>query len=156
MSVPGRIDTFETFRGVVYPSQCDAMGHMNVQNYTAAFDQAMWHLVLALGYAPSWVHERREGWADVRHTTTFKRELKAGSLFHVVSAVRSVGTTSLTTSHVLYHSESGTISAECEIVSVYFDLARRVGKPIPDGVRHAAGASAGLPNLDRGGPLSMA
>ena len=41
---------FETFRGVVYPAQCDAMGHMNVQHYVAAFDQAMWHLVHEIGY----------------------------------------------------------------------------------------------------------
>ena len=34
----------DCYRGVVYPAQCDAMGHMNVQYYVAAFDQAMWHL----------------------------------------------------------------------------------------------------------------
>ncbi len=30
----------ETYRGVVYPWQMDQMDHMNVQFYTARFDQA--------------------------------------------------------------------------------------------------------------------
>ena len=32
--------TTETFRGVVYPWHLDHMGHMNVQFYTARFDEA--------------------------------------------------------------------------------------------------------------------
>ena len=38
-----------TYRGVVYPSQCDFMGHLNVQHYIAAFDQAILHLTSELG-----------------------------------------------------------------------------------------------------------
>ena len=31
------------------PAQCDAMGHMNVQYYIAAFDQSLWHLMATAG-----------------------------------------------------------------------------------------------------------
>src|SRR5262249_6078235 len=33
-----------TARSVVYPWQCDHMGHMNVMWYTGKFDEATWHL----------------------------------------------------------------------------------------------------------------
>jgi len=38
-----------TYRGTVYPSQCDHMGHMNVTGYVGKFDEASWRLLLTLG-----------------------------------------------------------------------------------------------------------
>lgn len=126
-----------SFSGVVYPAQCDAMGHMNVQYYIAAFDQAMWHLVHALGYRQEWQASRNEGWADVKHEITFARELGPGSLFVIDSAVQAVGNTSLTTTHRLC-AMSGELAAEDVIVSVYFDLAARKSMPIPAAIRSEA------------------
>ncbi len=74
-----------TYRGVVYPVQCDVMGHMNVQHYIGAFDQAGWHLVAAIGYKPSWLKERNCGWADRRYEIDFIDELPVGSLFEIRS-----------------------------------------------------------------------
>lgn len=34
----------ETYRGTVYPWQCDHMGHMNVMWYAGKFDEATWQL----------------------------------------------------------------------------------------------------------------
>jgi acyl-CoA thioester hydrolase len=127
-----------TFRGVVYPAHCDAMGHMNVQHFTAAFDQAMWHLVTRLGYCPSWVTDRREGWADVRYLINFRKELRAGELFHVESAVIKVGDTSLLTHHCILNTERREPAAELEMTSVYFDLEKRVSRPVPADIRSAA------------------
>ena len=127
-----------SYRGVVYPAQCDAMGHMNVQYYTAVFDQAMWQLVLALGFAPSWVTDRREGWADVRYEIDFRRELRVGQLFYAESGVVRVGNASLTTLHRIREAESREIAAVAQITSVYFDLARRASRPLPAGIRSAA------------------
>lgn len=129
-----------TFRGVVYPAQCDAMGHLNVQHYSAAFDQAMWHLVNHLGYRPSWVVERREGWADVRYLINFRKELRAGELYHAHSTVLKTGQTSLVTVHRIFNSELQVLAAEVEMTSVYFDLEKRVSLPIPDEIRAAANA----------------
>src|SRR5215207_8202537 len=115
----------ETARGVVYPNQCDAMAHMNVHYYVAAFDQAIWHLLLAIGYAPSWVRERGLGWADVRYVIEYKRELHVGDLYIVLSGVSRVGRKSLTTFHEMRRMESDEIAAELEATSVYFDLSQR-------------------------------
>jgi acyl-CoA thioester hydrolase len=114
------------------------MGHMNVQHYVAAFDQAMWHLVVTLGFRPSWVTERRQGWADVRYLIHFKRELRAGQLFRVESAVVRIGNSSLVSAHRIREAESGEVAAEIEMTSVYFDLERRASRQLPPGIRRAA------------------
>jgi acyl-CoA thioester hydrolase len=131
-----------TYRGLVYPAQCDAMGHMNVQHYVAAFDQAMWHLASELGYRSSWVTERRQGWADVRYVINYRRELCAGDLFHVESGVVKVGNSSLVTTHRAIHTESGQVAAEIEMTSVYFDLASRKSAPLPAEIKASAEALA--------------
>ena len=41
--------SIETYRGVVYPWSVDHVGHMNVQFYTARFDEASWQLLGHLG-----------------------------------------------------------------------------------------------------------
>ena len=86
-----------TYRAVVYPAQCDAMGHMNTTYYVAAFDQAMWHMVAELGYRSSWIQDRLEGWADVKFVLDFKNEVRPGALIYVESTVAKVGRTSLVT-----------------------------------------------------------
>jgi len=113
------------------------MGHMTVQHYVAAFDQAMWHLVHGLGYRTEWQTERGEGWADIRHDVAFMKELRVGSLFWVESSVVAIGTTSLSTRHRLFNAD-GEISSTDEIKSVYFDLHKRRSYPLPDVVRKSA------------------
>ncbi len=121
-----------TYHGVVYPAQCDAMGHMNVQYYIAAFDQSLWHLMAAAGYSAAWIAERQEGWADRRYEVDFRRELPVGSLFEIRSEVVKVGRTSLTTRQVMTDTANGELCAEMLAVSVYFDLAARKARPLPE------------------------
>ena len=131
---------FETFRGLVYPAQCDAMGHMNVQHYVAAFDQAMWHLVHEIGYRKPATPGTGHGWADVRHVVDYRRELAAGSLYKVMSGIAKVGRSSLVTVHRMFASDNEEQAAECEMTSVYFDLSARASCPIPPALRDAATA----------------
>ena len=129
--------SLRTYSGVVYPAHTDAMGHMTVQYYVAAFDQAMWHLVHALGYRPEWQTERREGWADVRHDLTFSKELRVGSLFWVESSVVAIGKTSLSTRHRLFNAD-GELTSTDEMKSVYFDLKDRKALLLPELIRKSA------------------
>lgn len=126
-----------TYRGVVYPAQTDAMGHMTVQYYVAAFDQAFWHFIASLGYEPDWRIERQEGWADVRYEIDYKAELKVGDLFKVSSAVIKVGRSSLVTHHSLMNN-AGEVCSQIQMTSVYFDLQNRVSKEIPQNIKSAA------------------
>jgi acyl-CoA thioester hydrolase len=131
---------FETFRGLVYPAQCDAMGHMNVQHYVAAFDQAMWHLVHEIGYRKPATPGTGHGWADVRHVVDYRCELATGSLYKVMSGIGKVGRSSLVTVHRMFASENDELTAECEMTSVYFDLSARASCPMPQFLREAATA----------------
>lgn len=120
-----------TYRGIVYPVQCDVMGHMNVQHYIAAFDQAMWHLVAAAGYKNSWLKDRNLGWADRHYEVDFLEELPVGSLFEVKSQFQKIGRTSLTAHHQMFNSETGALSAEITAVTILFDLIARKASPLP-------------------------
>ena len=50
-----------TYRGTVYPWQCDHVGHMNIMWYVGKFDEANWNLFARLGLTPS---VRIAGWAS--------------------------------------------------------------------------------------------
>lgn len=127
-----------TYQGVAYPAQCDAMGHMNVQYYIAAFDQSLWHLVAACGYRQEWIAQKHEGWADVRYEIDFRNELPVGHLFVVDAEVVRIGRSSMVTRHIMRHQGEETIAAELLATSVYFDLAARKAHAIPDVVRDGA------------------
>lgn len=126
-----------TFRGVVYPAQTDAMGHMNVQHYIASFDQAFWHLAEMLGYENEWRLSRKQGWADVHYEIDFRSELHVGSTFHIFSSVDKIGRTSMVTHHSLYNNKDQ-LCAEIAMTSVYFDLEERKAIEIPDFIRASA------------------
>jgi len=127
-----------TFRGVVYPAQCDAMGHLNVKEYMGFFDQAEWHCILELGFDPKNIAEQAIGWADVKHTIDYRHECKAGDLVKIVSSVTRVGSKSLSTRHVLYSAGNGTLCAELNAVTVQYDLKARQAIPILEPVRRNA------------------
>jgi acyl-CoA thioester hydrolase len=131
---------FETLRGVVYPAQCDAMGHLTVKEYMGFFDQAEWHCFLALGFDPAWIERDRIGWADVRHEVDYRSEVLAGALVRAESRVIKVGGKSLTTAHMLYDAASGALCAEMQAVSVQYDLAARRSMSLHDTVRRTAEA----------------
>ena len=41
-----------TYKGAVYPWQCDHIGHMNVMWYVGKFDEANWNFLATLGLTP--------------------------------------------------------------------------------------------------------
>jgi len=42
-----------TYRGTVYPWQCDHVGHMNIMWYVGKFDEANWNFFARSGVSPS-------------------------------------------------------------------------------------------------------
>ena len=77
----------ETYRGVVYPNQLDHMGHMNVQWYTAKFDEGTWHLFSSVGITSNYIRENNKGMAALEQTTKYKTEVLSGDLLVVKSAL---------------------------------------------------------------------
>ena len=78
---------FATYRGSVYPWQCDHVGHMNIMWYVGKFDEANWNLFAALGLTPSYLRRENRGMAAVQQTISYKRELLAGDIVSISSRV---------------------------------------------------------------------
>jgi acyl-CoA thioester hydrolase len=115
-----------TYRGIVYPWHCDHMGHMNVMWYVGKFDEATWHLFFHLGLTPSWLRQNNRGMAAVEQTIQYKRELVAGDLITIRSAVLEVRDKSIRFSHEMRKEDSGELAASTILVGVHLDtLARR-------------------------------
>lgn len=125
----------EGFRGVVYPWDCDHLGHLNVKNYVGFFDQASFHLLSDLGFS---FHDQDDSGVtlvDAQHTIRYLKEQRVGSLVKVESAVSKVGTKSVTIRHRMLNTETGDEAATSEVVAVCFDLNTRTSIPIPDDIR---------------------
>lgn len=114
------------------------MGHLNNKNYLGFFDQAAWHVFLALGHQPKTHQPRGLGLADVSQTVTFKRELVAGALILIRSNVAAVGGKSITVRHEMFDAEDNTLVATLLSTTVFFDLRKRKSLAIPTAVRAEA------------------
>jgi len=127
-----------SFRGVVFPWECDTMGHLNSKNYLGMFDQAAWHVFLALGYRSRSAARDGLGLADVSQQLTFKRELIAGQLVYIRSYVERVGTKSITMCHEMHDAETRDCVAVLAVTVAFLDLESRRAREIPPSIRAAA------------------
>ena len=127
-----------TYRGTVYPWQCDHVGHMNIMWYVGKFDEANWNLFARLGLTPSYLRQSGRGMAGVQQNITYRRELFAGDIVEVTSRLLELREKSIRFLHEMRNAETGEIAAICEITAVH--LARQAHKSMPfeDAIRHAA------------------
>jgi acyl-CoA thioester hydrolase len=139
----------ETYRGVVYPWSIDHVGHMNVQFYTARFDEASWQFLARIGLTPSFFKRNDRGTVAAEQRIEYKREVFAGSLIHVMTELRGIGRTSIRLTHRMYDSENGDEVAATEIVGVSFDTRNRVPVEVPQSV-HARAESLLVGHGDAG------
>ena len=123
-----------TYRGAVYPWQCDHIGHMNVMWYVGKFDEATWHLFAQIGLTPSNLRESGRGMAAVQH----KRELLAGDIVEIRSRILELRDKVLRFGHDMINVESGETAASCELTGVYLDRAARRSIAFEDKVRGLA------------------
>jgi len=134
----------ETYRGVVYPWQMDHMDHMNVQFYTARFDEATWHLFGALGMTAAYFKEKHRGMAALEQRTLYKRELQAGALIRITSELLEVKPKTIRFVHRMYDSVNGEEVASTELVGAHIDTDARKAVPFPqDIVKRQSGFIAG-------------
>ena len=122
----------ETYRGVVRPHQLDHMGHMNVQWYTANFDDATWHLFSMLGMTSRYFEEEHRGMAAVEQTTNYHAELMAGDLLVCRSKATEVDRKAVKFVHHLYQAETGVLAATSALVGVHLDRQARKSCALPE------------------------
>jgi acyl-CoA thioester hydrolase len=127
-----------TYRGAVYPWQCDHIGHVNVMWYVGKFDEATWHLFAQIGLTPSYLRESGRGMAAVQQNISYKRELLAGDIVEIRSRILELRDKVLRFGHDMINVESGETAASCELTGVYLDRAARRSIAFEDKVRGLA------------------
>ena len=130
-----------TYRGVVYPWQCDHMGHMNVMWYTSKFDEATWNLFFAIGITPTYIRQKRHGMAGLQQNVAYKKELAAGDVVSVRSRILEVREKVIRFEHELINDDTQEIAATCELTVVHLDLVARKALPFPAEIAARARAS---------------
>jgi acyl-CoA thioester hydrolase len=114
-----------TYRGTVYPWQCDHVGHMNVMWYVGKFDEATWQFFNALGLTPSYLRTAQRGMAAVDQQISYLRELHAGDVITVRTVLLEVKEKSLRFTHEMTSDESGEVVARTTLKAVQLDTEAR-------------------------------
>jgi len=124
----------ETWRGTAYPAELDHMGHMNVQYYTAKFDQGTWHLFSRVGISNAYLRENNRGMAAVDQHTRYLAEVMAGDVLVVKSTILEIRDKLIRFRHHMYNAESGVEAANSELIALHMDMAIRRSCPFPSAV----------------------
>lgn len=124
-----------TYRGVVYPWECDTMGHFTTRNYMVMFDGAGWHFLNEIGFDPEWITEKKIGWADVSHHIEYLKEVRAGALVLIESKPLRIGNKSIQFQLEMKSVSGEEIYARLTGVTVQFDLEKRCAILVLDEIR---------------------
>ena len=116
----GMTESLVTYRGTVYPHQCDHMGHMNVMWYVGKFDEATWNLMAEIGLTPEYLRANRRGMAAVAQEVAYKQELLAGAIVTISSEILELREWAIRFRHVMRGGD-GTVAAETTITGVHID-----------------------------------
>lgn len=127
-----------TYRGIVYPWQCDFMGHMNSMWYVGKFDEASWQMLASVGLTRSLFLEQGVGMVAVEQHIEYERELLAGDTVSVRSALIEVTDKAIRMVHEMRKDETGELTARTTIVGVHIDTKTRKARSLPAVVRARA------------------
>ncbi|HEU5179308.1 MAG TPA: thioesterase family protein [Candidatus Polarisedimenticolia bacterium] len=134
-----------TYRGIVNPTQCDHMGHMNVAWYVAKFDEATWQLFTAIGLGRSRLDGEKIGMAGVEQHLEYKRELFAGDVISVTSTILEIKDKAIRFAHEMIRDDTGELAAKTVLVAVHLDAVTRKARAFPADVRERAQAMVAVP-----------
>ena len=124
-----------TYRGTVFPWQCDHMGHMNVMWYAAKFDEASWQFLSTLGLSASYFREQGLGMVAIEQHTEYKRELLAGDTVTIRSSVSELKDKTLRLTHEMKNEQTGETAALTSIVGLHINTSTRRALSLPEHVR---------------------
>jgi len=124
-----------TYKGTVYPWHCDEMGHMNVMWYVGKFDEGTRHLFHALGLTPQFLRENNRGMAAVEQTIQYKRELLAGDIVTIHSALLEIKDKVIRFTHEMRKADTDEVAALTTLTAVHLDKAARRACAFPESVR---------------------
>lgn len=120
-----------TYRGAVYPAECDHVGHMNVAHYVAKFDEATWNFFTLIGLTPSYFRAQHRGMAAVQQNIAYKRELLPGDVITVRTRLLEIRERVIRFEHIMVNGESGEVAATADMTGVHLDKEARRACPFP-------------------------
>jgi len=130
-----------TYCGVVYPWQCDHMGHLNVAGYVSKFDEATWAFFASLGLTRSRFSESGIGMAALEQHIRYKRELLPGDIVEIRSRPIEIKDKTLRFVHEMANRDTGELAADCELLVVCLDTRMRKAIALPIDVATQARAA---------------
>jgi acyl-CoA thioester hydrolase len=130
-----------TYKGCVYPWQCDHVGHMNIMWYAGKFDEANWNLFAAVGITPSYMRRENRGMAAVQQNIAYKREALAGDIVEVKSRVLKLTDKAMQFVHEMMNAETTELVALCELTGVHMDRLARKAVAFPPDLREKIAAA---------------
>ena len=120
-----------TYKGLIYPWQCDHMGHMNVMWYTGKFDEASWSLLSELGLTQARLREMKRAMAAVQQNITYKRELYAGDVVAIRTRIVEIRAKVIRFVHEMANDATGEIAAMAEMTGVHMNALTRRSTEFP-------------------------
>ena len=132
----------EIYRGVANSWECDIMGHLNVQFYTAKVSEGVGHLRAAYGMTPRYIRDHQRTMVVTRKLVRYQRELRAGDILYIRAAVQRAGERTIDFVAEVVNAESDEVSASFDITCAHFDLRKRRALPWPDTMRERIEALA--------------
>ncbi len=120
----------ESYRGQVLASECDLLGHMNIQFYISRLSHAIWNMCYFVGITPEEIKGGKRGLATVQQDSQYLAEVMAGDILHMETAVLKASEKTITFYHKLINSETGKTALTNTSVVVYMDLDARKATPL--------------------------
>jgi len=121
-----------TYRGTVYPWHCDHMGHMNVMWYVGKFDEATWQFFASFGVTPDYLRSGDRGMSAVDQRISYRRELRAGDIIVIRSALLEVREKVIRFCHRMENAETGEVAAVTVLTGVHIDTKARRSCTLPE------------------------
>ena len=126
----------ETYRGTVYPWECDFFGHLNVRHYIAKFDEATWQFLSMYGLSPNYLKNSGTGIFTVEQHVKYHHELVAGDLIIVKSKLLQIKPKVVEYQHVIINTQTQEIAAQMKLKGVLVDLISRRSCPFPSSIHN--------------------
>jgi acyl-CoA thioester hydrolase len=102
---------FEIYRGLANKWECDIMGHLNVQFYTAKVSDGLSHFRSRIGLTPNVMSEHGIDLVATEGLNRYRRELHAGDALVVEAAILDVSDESVEIVADIVTSDRGELSA---------------------------------------------
>ncbi len=120
-----------TFVGVVYPSDADHMGHVNIARYAQIFDAANWTFFARNGLSRPYFDMSGCGMAALAQETTYHKELFPGDTVVAFTELLEVREKTIRYRHQIHRSVTGELAATSELIAAHLERSQHRAVPFP-------------------------